>query len=162
MIQSYDTATTKWSDSTTLLPPQPLGDSTGVAPMEIDRVKGGKQNGKGKQKGKDGSKGKSKGGKDLKGKGKNLQGQWTSSTSSWTSPIKEQWQGRSEVFNRQGQGQNKGQRCRSVLQLWSSRPPCQRLLAYPAGWKSRGFSDSADHCNWTGKCLDHLLHKLQQ
>eukprot|EP00435_Cladocopium_sp_Y103_P031972 s1934_g8.t1 len=88
VIQAYDTATTKWTDSTiTSFPLQPLQDSTGVIPMEVDKVKG-KGGGKGKSKGKDG-KGKQKG-KDQKGKGKSQnQGQWTASSStSWTSTSK--------------------------------------------------------------------------
>ena len=138
MIQAYDTAITKWSDSPAVLQPQALGDAGGVAPMEIDRVKGGKQGGKGKTKGKDG-KGKPKG-KDLKGKGKgqNLQGQWNSSSATtWTSTSKSSGKGdQKEVWYRQVQGQVKGQGCRCVLQLWPSRPSCQRLLESEADWQS--------------------------
>ena len=89
VIQAYDTATTKWTDgaiNSFLL--QPLQDSTGVMPMEVDRVKGGKNSGKSKGKGKD-VKGKSKG-KEQKGKGKNQNhASWTSSSAtSWTSSSK--------------------------------------------------------------------------
>ena len=84
-IKAYDTATTRWNESSlTQQPFQP--DPNGPAPMEIDRVRDEKgQKGKGKHKGKD-SKGKGKG-KDQKGKGKqNTKGNpWNSSTTSSTS-----------------------------------------------------------------------------
>ena len=89
VIRSYDTATTRWTESNiAVFPLQATGDSTGVMPMEVDRVKG---KGKGKPKGKD-SKGKAKG-KDQKGKGKNnsKSGQWHSSSSTtWSQTSKGQ------------------------------------------------------------------------
>ena len=57
VIRSCDTATTKWTESSaTVFPLQATGDSAGVVPMEVDRVKGKT---KGKSKGKD-AKGKTK------------------------------------------------------------------------------------------------------
>ena len=47
-IMSYDVATTKWNESASLQYVTPGQDSTGLAPMEVDRVKGkGKEKGKG-------------------------------------------------------------------------------------------------------------------
>ena len=55
VIQAYDTATTKWTSSTIFTFPLQLGGgSTGAAPMEADRAKGGKNGGKGFQKRKPG------------------------------------------------------------------------------------------------------------
>ena len=110
VVRAYDTATTKWSEVPTAFPLQPQGDPTGLAPMEIDRVKGGKPGLKGKSKGKDG-KGKTKG-KDLKGKGKgqNLHGQWnpTASSSSWTSTSKGSGKGDQKPQMDKSKGKSKG------------------------------------------------------
>ena len=91
VIKAYDTATTKWTGSVSSSPysPQTAADATGLAPMEIDRVKGGKAAGKGKGKSKEG-KGKAKG-KEQKGKGQTYgkQNQWNStSTTSWSTTSK--------------------------------------------------------------------------
>lgn len=75
MILTYDSSTTRWSEEMVLGLEGNNPDDGGPRAMEIDRLqwKGGKQNGKGKQKGKDNGKGKEKGkqsGKDQKGKTK--------------------------------------------------------------------------------------------
>eukprot|EP00435_Cladocopium_sp_Y103_P030301 s1247_g7.t1 len=110
VIQAYDTATTKWSDATiTTFPLQPGGDPNGPAPMEIDRIKGGKSGGKGKAKGKD-TKGKSKG-KDQKGKGKgsNQNNQWSSSsTTTWTQSSKSNAKGDGKPSGDKNKGKSKG------------------------------------------------------
>ena len=69
-IMAYDTATTRWNESAALQQHLQSGDSAGVTPMEIDRLRGELDRLQGKAKGKDGkSKGKGKEGKS-KGKGK--------------------------------------------------------------------------------------------
>ena len=57
VIQAYDTVTTKWTNANSTILTFPLqlgGGSTGAAPMEADRAKGGKNGGKGFQKRKPG------------------------------------------------------------------------------------------------------------
>ena len=107
VIKAYDTATTKWTDSVSSSPysPQTAADPTGLVPMEIDRVKGGKAAGKGKGKSKEG-KGKAKG-KEQKGKGKTYgkQNQWNStSTTSWSTTSKS---GKGGDQNDKGKGKSK-------------------------------------------------------
>ena len=107
VIKAYDTATTKWTGSVSSSPysPQTAADATGLAPMEIDRVKGGKAAGKGKGKSKEG-KGKAKG-KEQKGKGKTCgkQNQWNStSTTSWSTTSKS---GKGGDQNDKGKGKSK-------------------------------------------------------
>ena len=102
VIRAYDTATTKWSDATSIqYPLQPYPDTSGPAPMDIDRLQAEINRLKG-QKGKDGkAKGK---GKEPKGKGKGKDQKGKGKGQGKSEPWNSQKGGQKGQFQRDGEG----------------------------------------------------------